>query len=349
MHRINERAIDSTTLLSIQYLRAIAALMVVWHHALGQVKGLDSFLPTSSFGTNGVDLFFVISGFIMVLTTFGKAVSPWNFVRKRISRVVPLYWLITFTVAVLATLAPNLFKTTNVSASHVIQSLLFIPHYSPSFPEHIYPILVPGWTLNFEMFFYALFGLCLMFRRERVVIGVLIALCLLVGVGKLTGPFQQAALVVYTSPLMLEFGLGVAIGWLYCSGRLSTSRTAAVVLGGVGVYLLSREGTTPFRADQMMGSAALVVASLSEGLRQWQNAILKVLGDASYSIYLTHIPALGVARVTYAKLVGDETSLLLAWGFVASALAFCCLVGWLSFLFVERPLFRLIGRIPQKG
>ena len=78
-----------TQILSIQYLRAIAALMVVWHHAAGQVSGMSAQVPYM-FGTSGVDLFFVISGFIMVVTTSGSSTRPVDFWRRRIVRVVPL-------------------------------------------------------------------------------------------------------------------------------------------------------------------------------------------------------------------------------------------------------------------
>ncbi|MEY2952412.1 MAG: hypothetical protein RLZZ401_499, partial [Pseudomonadota bacterium] len=100
------------TIWTIQYLRGVAALLVVWHHAGGQVPGISQFLPERGFGVSGVDLFFVISGFIMVLTTEGKSVTPWQFLQRRLVRVVPLYWPLTITVAVLATLKPELFKTT---------------------------------------------------------------------------------------------------------------------------------------------------------------------------------------------------------------------------------------------
>ena len=81
-------------ILPIQYLRGIAAILVVWFHATIQVDGVSTYF-SSSFGASGVDLFFVISGFIMVVTTAGKDVTPQRFFVLRIIRVVPLYWLAT--------------------------------------------------------------------------------------------------------------------------------------------------------------------------------------------------------------------------------------------------------------
>lgn len=135
-------------------------MMVVWHHAAGQIPGMSARVPWV-FGTSGVDLFFVISGFIVVVTTAGVDTKPFDFWRRRIVRVVPLYWLLTLLMVTVALIAPGLFKTLKVAPETVLQSLLFIPHFSQSFSGVVWPLLVPGWTLNFEMFFYALFGLAL--------------------------------------------------------------------------------------------------------------------------------------------------------------------------------------------
>src|SRR5229473_1548571 len=142
----------------IQYLRAIAALMVVWHHSLIQVPGVAQFIALPEFGPSGVDIFFVISGFIMLVITAGKEVTPAEFIRQRVIRVVPLYWLTTLLMLGCAVVVPTAFKTLQFSPAAVAKSLLFVPYDSLSFPGHAWPVLVPGWTLNYEMFFYGLFA-----------------------------------------------------------------------------------------------------------------------------------------------------------------------------------------------
>ena len=97
-------------ILPIQYLRGIAAIMVVWYHAVEQIPGVSSYFA-SGFGNSGVDLFFVISGFIMVTTTMGNAPGPLEFMRRRVVRVVPLYWLLTLAMVGLALCMPGLFRT----------------------------------------------------------------------------------------------------------------------------------------------------------------------------------------------------------------------------------------------
>lgn len=119
----------------VQYLRAIAALMEVWHHSIAQIPGIEKVLP-DSWGTSGVDLFLVISGFIMAAVTFGKDVTPWDFLRRRLVRVVPMYWLVTLAMVGLALVAPGLFRTLRVDAETLAMSLLFVPHWSAAFPGH---------------------------------------------------------------------------------------------------------------------------------------------------------------------------------------------------------------------
>src|SRR4029077_17035692 len=95
----------------VQYLRGIAAMMVVWHHALGQIALSRLLTELPPFGGYGVDLFFVISGFIMVVTTWDKPIGPLEFMRHRIRRIVPLYWLVTLLMVLAAIAAPFMFKS----------------------------------------------------------------------------------------------------------------------------------------------------------------------------------------------------------------------------------------------
>ena len=96
-------------IVSLQYLRGVAAMMIVFCHAFDQLPWLKALLP--NVGVSGVDLFFVISGFIMVFVTANAASSAWEFFRMRIIRIVPLYWLFNFATAALILVLPQLFQT----------------------------------------------------------------------------------------------------------------------------------------------------------------------------------------------------------------------------------------------
>ena len=185
----------SRLILPIQYLRGIAALMVVWHHAAmpGGRNGLQ--LVPWAFGTSGVDVFFVISGFIMVVTTSGSSTGPLQFWHRRIVRVVPLYWLLTLLDGghcVGARRACS--RRCKVAPTTLLRrALLFVPHFSQSFPAFVWPLLVPGVDLNFEMFFYAVFGLSLVLPERGRLLPLVVLFLVLTGIGLAFGPFTSAA------------------------------------------------------------------------------------------------------------------------------------------------------------
>lgn len=279
--------------LPIQYLRGVAALMVVWHHARGQLPGLSLLLP-NGFGAHGVDLFFAISGFIMVLTTEGKATTPWQFFKRRVVRVVPLYWLVTFTLVALILVAPNLLTTVKPTPDTTLMSLLFIPHLSAGNPGMAWPILVPGWTLNYEMFFYALFALSLFAPKSLLLL--LSMLSALVGFGWLLGPFEEPMLKTYTSPLLLEFAGGAILG------------------------------------------RAWIASPPNWRWLQWRHATLKALGDASYSIYLTHLFTLAAIRMVWLRIDQEPSERIHGLIFMPLALLICAVVGWAIYRTIETPL-----------
>ena len=323
-------------ILPIQYLRGIAALMVAWHHGINQIAGLEEHFPLR-FGTSGVDLFFVISGFIMVMTTAGKHVTPGFFMARRIVRVVPLYWVLTLALAAVVLAAPSIFRTTLLTSASLAQSLLFIPHLSPSHAGMVWPILVPGWTLNYEMFFYLVFAASLAFRHR---LAVLVAtLTALVAAGYVLGPFTSPIARTYTDPILLEFVAGAVIGHLWLAGRLKLPMLASISGAVIGAALLVLRDAAPLASyTQLLGAVLVVIGSLNMSRLEWQSGMLRALGDASYSIYLTHVFTLGAWRWVWAKSHLDTGRLPLAVLFMALALLLCSIVGWLVFRWVETPL-----------
>lgn len=137
--------------LTIQYLRGLAAALVLASHAL-LYPLVEPDLGFGRLGWLGVILFFVISGFIMVTVTGESRFSARDFLRRRFIRVVPMYWAATLIAALLALAVPHLFKTTVYDTGEVVLSLLFIPFYNPA-SGGIHPLYKLGWTLNYEVFF----------------------------------------------------------------------------------------------------------------------------------------------------------------------------------------------------
>lgn len=297
-------------ILSIQYLRGFAALLVVFHHSIIQLPPLREQLGHIEFGQAGVDVFFVISGFVIYVSTFGSAMSPLDFLRRRIARVAPLYWLATLLVVALALVAPRLFATTVVTLQNVVTSLLFIPSYSAAFPDHIWPLLVPGWSLNFEMFFYAVFTLAMLAGGERRAAIVVAAIGFLVVAGAVLAP-SNAIFATYTDPRMLEFVAGVILGSFWTRFRDEPFVPAtwwSIGLLPLGIALLIASCVHPLPQMGGLGQWAIPAAmivwgalALERHLRASPSPLLELLGDASYSLYLSHLFTLGVLRVVWVK------------------------------------------------
>jgi exopolysaccharide production protein ExoZ len=202
-------------LISIQYLRGVAAMMVVFHHAMAAAPWLTATGVSIQAGARGVDIFFVISGFIMYSAARSQTVG--EFVWRRCTRVIPLYWIATMAFLLYAVAVTKGRALSPETMAHVGQSLLFIPHWSLSDPSKAWPYLVPGWTLNYEMFFYGIFALGL--ATGRVVLLPTLTICALTMIGFVVAPTGAAA-VTYTSPLMLEFLAGIWIAVLHERGLL---------------------------------------------------------------------------------------------------------------------------------
>src|SRR5580698_739375 len=149
-----------TELRSLQLSRGVAAFGVVLYHATLFAHNTlnDTTIPVVDFGQAGVDLFFVISGFIMYYISAKKPRRPLDFYNARIQRIVPLYWMMTFAMFVMPLVSKTIGWSSNLDPMQLITSLFFIGgHYTPTLDTN-FPVLRPGWTVNYEMFFYLIFG-----------------------------------------------------------------------------------------------------------------------------------------------------------------------------------------------
>lgn len=330
-------------LVHIQILRFFAALAVVAFHALGLApKGFE--VPESmlslalSYGGRGVDLFFVISGFIIFYTTHGTASTPAGFLRRRIERIVPLYFFVIFAFAMLALMLPAIFATPGwYTPRHILKSLAFI-----SFTDGEPPVIAVGWSLEYEMYFYLGVALLMASTREvwRNVVAVFSALAI---VGQLPGVSTALGnYAFFTDPMILEFVLGVVAGQLFVHGRIGWPMLAAT-----GCAFAAVLAADPFNRAIVAGipACALVVAAAIISRRRvhpsWGERALARLGDASYSIYLAQVETVSLAALAIAGLVPAIAPLLLL-------LATTCLVvvlGLVLNIVVERPLLRLSRRL----
>lgn len=319
---------------SIQYLRGVAAFGVLIYHAVDRAGGVFGV------GAAGVDVFFVISGFIMWVVTCRRPPTPGQFLLRRVERIVPLYWMTTLGVAALAIVVPAAFPAMRPTAPHVIQSLLFVPHHNEA--GLIAPLIVPGWTLNYEMFFYVLFAAALLAPPKLRAWLLSAALVALVAIRPL-GDTQNPIWATYTNPLLLEFGAGVWLGKCWSADRLPGRGVSwlLVALGFAGFAATALSGVDVEPARVLYwGLPALLIVTGAVSLERhgpipnWRP--LQALGDASYSVYLVHGLAISAAfralQVVHVTAPAVVLPVSLAVG-VAAGLA--------TYRLVEKPLMTL--------
>lgn len=301
-------AVVPNKLANIQSLRGIAALLVVFTHlpAMEAKHGGEQILPHFfRFGISGVDLFFVISGFIMVYVTWGQTESIKNslkFLFARLTRIYPIYWLIALLVLGAWVFRPSLISFDPAQTSLVKSFLLW--------PDQTLPMLKVAWTLVHELYFYLIFALVLLLpmRWRLTALSVWIGLVILgnqLGWGQFS---PETALI--THPLSVEFFLGAVTGWVFKRFGAYGGWPVFLVgclLWGVGIYLLStRFAPDGFPTDWervlyfgLPGVLILYgVASIeAHGFRfpRWSS----IFGDWSYSLYLSHILSLSVVGVLW--------------------------------------------------
>jgi exopolysaccharide production protein ExoZ len=334
------------TLLNIQALRGLAAFMVVFVHmeALAALAGARG--PAMEFGNAGVDLFFVISGFIMVFTTGRKPMGPVTFLAARWRRIAPLYWSVTVAVFAVALLAPRLLQNTQADLPHLIASLLFLPLQRAD--GAMRPVVFVGWTLNCEMAFYVLFAAGLALRRRGLGVALTFAALLAaVAWGQWTRPSDPVQLF-YTAPMVLEFGFGMLLGlaWPHLPRRRAPALALASAAAVAFVLMLAGPGLWPGGERLLIfGLPAVVIVAAALALERSGLALrwawTRQLGNASYAIYLSHFFVTQAVILAAGKLHLHGPSAAVLMG--AVALAGVAAVGLGLHYAVERPLDGLLG------
>jgi peptidoglycan/LPS O-acetylase OafA/YrhL len=281
-------------LYNLHLLRVIAALGVVYFHTTS-VAGLKLDWDV---GSRGVDVFFVISGFIIAYIGTSR---PEQFLLRRMIRVVPFYWAATAFVFAAAALAPSLFHTTTASLPHLVFSLFFLPHTASS--GELVPTLVLGWSLNYEMWFYVWFAISLLLSpRYSPLICTAWLFAVIVAIRFVAPP--DSIMTFYARPIILEFCYGIGVFYIFqwCSARRdSLSRIAAlkplllVILVGnlVAIAVLEQYYRDVLPRHLIAGIPSFFIvlsALLLERLfgLATKNKLIYLLGEASYIIYLVH-------------------------------------------------------------
>lgn len=333
-------ATQNSQIQSLQILRALAAVSVVYLHI-----GCEPW-----FGGFGVDVFFVLSGFVMCYITdsgeFGK-----EFFLKRIARIVPLYWVLTIAAFILAWLKPSLFNSTTADFGNLLKSLLFIPYTKEN--GSISPIIPVGWTLNYEMYFYVLITFASIWFKThwRPIVAATIVVCFLVAnLSSGTGDFAR----FLSDQIALEFVLGIIAYDLYkkryqCILALGWKRNFAIAFACYGVMALMDtlriEGPRAILLGLPSSIMLLSVLGLEPMVRALAGSVSKILvamGDASYATYLSHLYVVeGLRKLVFVRLNPEWMYTPIG---VVFSLGLALLVGQCIYMWLDRPLSRALRR-----
>lgn len=330
------------TLNSIQSLRAIAAFIVVVFHSH---IGFASSYPALSFaneaylfgfGKVGVHIFFVISGYIMYLTSFGtgKQFAPKSFLTKRFLRVYPIYWVF---VVLYVAVAYLLMSPPKLAVDQYVGMVLLLPGTAPL-------LIGPAWTLSYEIYFYIAFAAAMMFGQTRGLIALTVFFSLSIALGFILRP-QAAVTSLMTNALLLEFIMGV---WI---ARVTTLHALPKAMGwvalgaaviGYAIGLALGYDRLPSAALWGMPSALLVAGAVI--LEQHNSAVMTALykkvswlGDSSYSLYLCHILIIELVL----NMQPFQISLI---ALVALNTIACVVFAAIFYRLVERPFIQYLQR-----
>ncbi|MFC4255985.1 acyltransferase family protein [Altererythrobacter xixiisoli] len=338
--------------LSIQALRFIAALaVVVLHSTFYTMERLHSSTSVYDVGANGVRLFFVISGFVMIISSqkLLNTQRGWSvFAFKRIVRIVPIYWAITLIKVAVLLVTPAVVLHSELDWGYILKSFFFIPEYNVD--GEIRPLLGVGWTLNFEMFFYLLFALALACRVRpiRFIAPVLIVMSAL---SLIKTPDWPVVAYFLCDPIVIDFLAGMLIAHWVQRGWTGPSQAAAWAAAGVGLIYLFVPGVpraeygtmfasliTTLAAGSVIIGAVGIEKSIGRRIPQW----MVYMGAASYSLYLVHPMVSPAAPALFAKI--GLTGGFMAWLAVVTAVAVAMGAAVLVYRYGEVPFTKWLNR-----
>lgn len=318
-------------LVSVQALRALAAWVVVFHHVMQVFFDFqaDSFVGRlfAERGAVGVDIFFVISGLVIYLSTQGKRITPWRFMLNRALRIVPAYWLYSLMAALIIAFANPVMPVQEFDLHHLLLSLFFIPAENPG-GFGLYPTLNVGWTLNYEMFFYLLFALTFIFTERLRLVFIVLSLAVF---GLLaTQPWMSD---FYRNSIVYEFVFGMGLGVIYTRGWIRQGFWLPLLVIAASLLTIYHFDNSMRLLHWGVPSALIVAACIAMEPCFRGNRLLSHMGDCSYSVYLLHVIVLSLGWYLQARL-GLAPALV-----IAACIPVIALAAWGSYELIEKRFF----------
>jgi exopolysaccharide production protein ExoZ len=329
------------SIVSLQALRGVAALLVLLFHftiTLESLAKINFLNGVFRFGNSGVEIFFVLSGFIISFTSHSLIDSGKvrEYLLKRTTRVYPIYWVVVALFLVPAFFL-SLHGTYEFSGSNLLATLLLLPNHQ----------MINGvsWSLSYELYFYLLFAVLIVSRHFRWVMLVILIICLLRFLGLMENGTDSFGNFVFSQYVLLFF-LGVGVFYLIRYEKLRPSARISlfgIAASSLAYFMFSQLFHGTYSATMFYGlmTALFIYFCIHfEGSKRMQiPAVLVLIGDASYVLYLFHLPVLNVLMKAIAK-AADNTTLV-------AILSLCTLpliiaVSVLIHLHVEKPMNSII-------
>jgi len=357
---------SSNKLLSLQFLRCVAVILVIHAHAIDSQMSInigDSFQQNfyflKDFGAIGVDIFFVLSGFIISLGAkkYLRLHGFRDFLVKRLIRILPIYWIATLITIAFSIFTANTSSLTSVNSPsrYFLKSFILLPLFDGEYFRDT--ILVQAWTLSFELFFYIVIATFILSKSKYIVVISLSFITLLVVAGTIMSP-SNVMFKFVSNPINLEFVFGCIIGIIYSSkarisyifsvGLISLALTmlASTLIMGYG-DIASHEsivnGNLPLTRLLMWGiPCSLLVASLvflEPYFIKYIPSILILTGDASYSIYLTQYLSLRIFTEVWKGFNLGQPDI-----FIVASIVFSLFIGIIFYFLIEKRLVNYLNR-----
>ena len=323
-------------IVSIQYLRALAVILVLLIHISDKSGQYGTGIFDFRDGRFGVDIFFVISGFVMYYVTLGEKSglsTIWVFLKHRIIRIIPLYWFLTFIALIVYIVLP--ISTYHGGEISIVKSFFLFPI---DFPKEKYLIPI-AWTLSYEFYFYLLFSITLLFSRHRGMIATSILLSL-VSVGcYLQLSHDHVLLRFLTNSLLLEFFYGILVVHLYQKIHTHKILFSIIffILFTLSYTLYSMDFRTGYRGIDLGIPAIFLVLSfimIETQIKRYLFNPMIHIGAASFSLYLIHPFVLTFFSLVY-KRIGIHSELS-EWVFILIMFAGSLVIGSLTYYFIEK-------------
>ena len=343
---------------NIQSLRGIAVLFVVFLHLFiveNKYSGFDTLLPdVFQFGNFGVDLFFVISGFVMVTVTQGKfqnVKQSLRFLYHRLTRIYPLYWVYTFIALAVFLIKPAWINSSQGNQVNILESFLLLP-------SNLLPLVQVGWTLIHEVYFYFVYFLIFLLLPEYLLVYAIGGWGVIVVMANMFVTTWNPYFNLIFHPLTIEFLSGCLLAVLYYKWEGSRFNKQTLIGMAIATLILALTVYEFYRTSTGQVAPLGWMRVMLYGLPAWiitycllyaertgfvLHPYMAQVGDASYSIYLSHLFTINVVGRVWALISVDGyfDNIL----FIVVTLGIVLFVGFLSYWWVEKNLLKFSRKI----